>query len=195
VASKNLFFLGMILAAAGFLSPPLALIAGIAYGMSLPHPYHLQAQRLSRWLLQASVVALGFGIPLVQVIRVGRAGFFYTAGSIAAAIALGLTLGRLLQVKNGSAWLITIGTAICGGSAIAAVGPISEASDEDMAVSLGTVFLLNSVALVAFPLAGHAVGLNQRQFGLWAALAIHDTSSVGGATAHYGGPHSPWAPP
>lgn len=186
MTGKNLFFIGMILAAAGFLSPPLALIAGIAYGMTVPHPYHLDAQRLSRFLLQASVVGLGFGMPLAEVIRVGRSGIFYTAGSIAAVMVLGFALGRLLQVKNGAAWLITIGTAICGGSAIAAVGPISKASDEDMAVSLGTVFLLNSVALVTFPLVGHAVGLNQKQFGLWAALAIHDTSSVVGAAARYG---------
>jgi uncharacterized integral membrane protein (TIGR00698 family) len=159
---------------------------GIVYGMSLQHPYHVDAQRLSRLLLQASVVALGFGIPLAEVMRVGRSGVLYTAGSITIAIALGLGLGRLLRVKSGSAYLITIGTAVCGGSAIAAVGPITRASDEDMAVSLGTVFLLNSVALVIFPLVGHAAGLNQEQFGLWAALAIHDTSSVVGAAAKYG---------
>ena len=186
MTGKNLFFIGMILAASGILSPPLALIAGIAYGMTLQHPYHLDAQRLSRLLLQASVVALGFGIPLAEVMRVGRSGVLYTAGSIAVAVALGLALGRLLRVKDSPAYLITIGTAICGGSAIAAVGPIIRASDEDMAVSLGTVFLLNSVALVTFPLLGHAAGLSQEQFGLWAALAIHDTSSVVGAAARYG---------
>jgi uncharacterized integral membrane protein (TIGR00698 family) len=186
MTGKNLFFIGMILAASGILSPPLALIAGIAYGMSLQHPYHLDAQRLSRLLLQVSVVALGFGIPLGEVMRVGRSGVLYTAGSIAIAIALGTVIGRVLRVKNGSAYLITIGTAVCGGSAIAAVGPIARASDEDMAISLGTVFLLNSVALVIFPMVGHAAGLNQEQFGLWAALAIHDTSSVVGAAAKYG---------
>ena len=186
MTGKNLFFIDMILAASGILSPPLALIAGIAYGMTLQHPYHLDAQRLSRLLLQASVVALGFGIPLAEVMRVGRSGVLYTAGSIAVAIALGLALGRVLRVKDSRAYLITIGTAICGGSAIAAVGPIIRASDEDMAVSLGTVFLLNSVALVTFPLLGHAAGLSQEQFGLWAALAIHDTSSVVGAAARYG---------
>jgi uncharacterized integral membrane protein (TIGR00698 family) len=186
MTGKNLFFIGMILAASGILSPPLALIAGIAYGMTLQHPYHLDAQRLSRLLLQASVVALGFGIPLAEVMRVGRSGVLYTAGSIAVAVALGLALGRLLRVKHSPAYLITIGTAICGGSAIAAVGPIIRASDEDMAVSLGTVFLLNSVALVTFPSLGHAAGLSQEQFGLWAALAIHDTSSVVGAAAKYG---------
>ncbi|MDE3166626.1 MAG: putative sulfate exporter family transporter, partial [Acidobacteriota bacterium] len=133
-----------------------------------------------------SVVALGFGIPLGEVIRVGRAGALYTAGSIAFAVAVGMLLGRVLKVESGSSYLITVGTAVCGGSAIAAVGPIARASDEDMAVSLGTVFLLNSAALVIFPLAGHAAGLTQEQFGLWAALAIHDTSSVVGAAAKYG---------
>jgi uncharacterized membrane protein YadS len=180
MTGKNLFFVGMILAASGILSPPLALIAGIAHGMSLQHPYHLDAQRLSRLLLQASVVALGFGIPLAEVMRVGKSGFIYTAGSIAIALALGLLLGRVLRAKSGCSYLITIG------SAIAAVGPILRASDEDMAVSRGTVFLLNSVALLAFPVVGHAADLSQEQFGLWAALAIHDTSSVVGAAAKYG---------
>src|ERR1035438_4701931 len=115
MTGKNLFFIGMILAASGILSPPLALIAGIAYGMTLQHPYHLDAQRLSRLLLQASVVALGFGIPLAEVMRVGRSGVLYTAGSIAVAIALGLALGRVLRVKDLPAYLITIGTPDCGG--------------------------------------------------------------------------------
>jgi uncharacterized integral membrane protein (TIGR00698 family) len=186
MTSKSWFFIGMILAAGGLLSPPLALVVGTVYGLTSEHPYHLDAQRLSRLLLQASVVALGFGIPLAEVVRAGRSGFLYTAASIAFAITLGLLLGRVLRVKSGSAYLITVGTAICGGSAIAAVGPITHASDEDMAVSLGTVLLLNSAALVTFPLIGHAVGLSQEQFGLWAALAIHDTSSVVGAAAKYG---------
>jgi uncharacterized integral membrane protein (TIGR00698 family) len=186
MTAKNLFFVGIILAASGILSPPLALISGIAFGLCVQHPYAKDAQLLSRLLLQASVVALGFGIPLGEVMRVGRSGVLYTAASIALAIVLGLAIGRLLRVKRGAAYLITIGTAICGGSAIAAVGPITNSSDEDMAVSLGTVFLLNSVALILFPFVGHAAGLSQAQFGLWAALAIHDTSSVVGAAAKYG---------
>jgi uncharacterized integral membrane protein (TIGR00698 family) len=186
MTANNLFFVGIILASTGILSPPLALIAGIAFGLGVQHPYPKDAQRLSRLLLQASVVALGFGIPLGEVMRVGRSGILYTAGSIAIAITLGLLLGRALHVKHCAAYLITIGTAICGGSAIAAVGPITNSSDEDMAVSLGTVFLLNSVALILFPFVGHAAGLTQEQFGLWAALAIHDTSSVVGAAAKYG---------
>ena len=184
--SKNLFFLGVILAATGFLSPPLALVLGIVYGLTIEHPYHLDAQRLSKMLLQASVVALGFGIPLADVLRAGRSGFMYTAASLLTCILLGLLLGRMLHVNSSSSYLITVGTAICGGSAIAAVAPITRASDEDIAVSLGTVFMLNSVALLIFPLIGTAAGLSQEQFGLWSALAIHDTSSVVGAAARYG---------
>lgn len=184
--SKALFVVGIILAASGILSPPLALALGITYGLTLTHPYHAASRHLSRFLLQASVVGLGFGMDLQQVIRVGRSGFVYTAASIAFAMTLGWILGRSLAVKNRVSFLISAGTAICGGSAIAAVGPISDANEEEMAVSLATVFVLNSVALLAFPAIGAFLHLSQTQFGLWAALAIHDTSSVVGAAAKYG---------
>lgn len=123
---------------------------------------------------------------LHEVLRVGRTGFIYTAGSISIALLLGWGLGKLLAVQHRTSFLITAGTAICGGSAIAAIAPITSASEEEIAVSLGTVFLLNSVALFAFPALGTALHLTQSQFGLWAALAIHDTSSVVGATAKFG---------
>jgi uncharacterized integral membrane protein (TIGR00698 family) len=142
--------------------------------------------KLSKLLLQASVVGLGFGMDLRQVLQVGRSGFIYTAASISIALLLGWVLGRLLQVKRGISYLISVGTAICGGSAIAAIAPITNASEEEIAVSLGTVFLLNSVALLAFPAIGNLLHMTQTQFGLWSALAIHDTSSVVGATAKYG---------
>jgi len=132
------------------------------------------------------VVGLGFGMNLQQVIHAGRSGFLYTMLSISFAMIVGMSLGALLRVQNIPSFLISTGTAICGGSAIAAVGPISNASDEQMAVSLGTVFVLNSVALLIFPAIGTALKLTQTQFGLWAALAIHDTSSVVGAAAKYG---------
>jgi uncharacterized integral membrane protein (TIGR00698 family) len=183
---KIVFFVGLILAATGLLSPPLALAAGLVYGLTLAHPYHLEARRLSKFLLQASVVGLGFGMNLADVLKVGRSGFLYTACSITGAMLLGLAIGRWLQVERTSSFLITVGTAICGGSAIAAVGPISNATEEEMAVSLGTVFVLNSIALLLFPPLGWALHLSQTQFGLWSALAIHDTSSVVGATAKYG---------
>jgi len=184
--SKNVFFLGIILAASGLVSPPVALVAGIFFGFSFLHPFHLEARQLSKFLLQASVVGLGFGMDLRQVIRVGRSGFAYTALSISFAMLLGWALGKLLAVKPRASFLITVGTAICGGSAIAAIAPITNADEEEIAVSLGTVFLLNSVALLAFPAIGIALHLTQAQFGLWAALAIHDTSSVVGATAKFG---------
>ena len=184
--SKNLFFMGMILAASGLISPPLALLGGLIYGFTAAHPYHLESKRLAKFLLQASVIALGFGMNLHEVVRAGSSGFLYTAISITVAMLLGLGLGLLLHVGKKSAFLISAGTAICGGSAIAAVGPIAEASEEEMGVSLGAVFILNSVALFLFPLIGYALHLSQSQFGLWSALAIHDTSSVVGATAKYG---------
>ena len=132
------------------------------------------------------MVGLGFGMNLHEVLRAGRSGFVYTFMGIAFAMLVGMGLGTLLNVRRTPAFLISTGTAICGGSAIAAVGPIVHASDEEMAVSLGTVFVLNSVALLTFPAIGAAVHLSQTQFGLWAALAIHDTSSVVGAAAKYG---------
>jgi len=184
--SKNIFFIGLILAASGLVSPPVALAAGLVYGFSFAHPFHVEAMKLSKLLLQASVVGLGFGMDLRQVLQVGRSGFIYTAASISIALLLGWVLGRLLQVKRGISYLISVGTAICGGSAIAAIAPITNASEEEIAVSLGTVFLLNSVALLAFPAIGNLLHMTQTQFGLWSALAIHDTSSVVGATAKYG---------
>jgi uncharacterized integral membrane protein (TIGR00698 family) len=184
--SKNIFFLALILAATGLVSPPLALLGGLIYGFVAVHPFHVESKRLAKFLLQASVVALGFGMNLHQVLQAGRSGFLYTAVSITAVMLLGLSFGYLLHVGKKSAFLISAGTAICGGSAIAAVGPIAEASEEEMAVSLGAVFILNSVALFLFPVVGYALHMTQAQFGLWSALAIHDTSSVVGATAKYG---------
>lgn len=184
--AKNIFFGGLIVAASGLLSPPLALVAGLAYGFTFEHPYHLDARRLSRLLLQVSVVGLGFGMNLQQVLRVGRSGLVYTAVGITFAMLLGWGLGKLLAVKSRVSFLISTGTAICGGSAIAAVAPVTRATDEEIAVSLGTVFALNSVALLAFPAIGSALHLTQTQFGLWSALAFHDTSSVVGAAAKYG---------
>jgi uncharacterized integral membrane protein (TIGR00698 family) len=184
--TKNLFFVGLIVAASGLISPPLALLAGLIYGLSFVHPYHLDAKRLSTFLLQASIVGLGFGMNLHEVVRAGRSGFVYTAISISCALLIGLLIGYFFKVRRTASLLISAGTAICGGSAIAAVGPVVNAGEEDMAVSLGTVFVLNSVALFLFPAIGYALHLTQDHFGLWSALAIHDTSSVVGATAKYG---------
>ena len=184
--TKNVFFIGLIIAASGLVSPPIALAGGLIYGFSFVHPFHVEAKQLSKLLLQASVVGLGFGMDLQQVMQAGRSGFIYTAGSISFALLLGWGLGRLLQVKQRISYLISAGTAICGGSAIAAIAPITNATQGEIAVSLGTVFVLNSIALLTFPVIGAALHLTQTQFGLWSALAIHDISSVVGATAKYG---------
>jgi len=184
--NKNLFFVGLILAASGLISPPIALLSGLIYGFTLAHPFHVESKRLAKFLLQASVVALGFGMNLHEVVNAGRSGFLYTAVNITVAMLLGLGLGYLIQVSKKPAFLISAGTAICGGSAIAAVGPIAEANEEEMAVALGSVFILNSIALFLFPPIGSLLHMTQAQFGLWSALAIHDTSSVVGATAKYG---------
>jgi uncharacterized integral membrane protein (TIGR00698 family) len=183
---RVVFLLGLALAASGLVSPPLALAVGLVFGFVFPHPFDRSAKQLSRYLLQASVVGLGFGMNLHDVIRAGRSGFVYTVLGISFTMLAGMGLGALLKMQRTPAFLISTGTAICGGSAIAAVGPITGASDEQMAVSLGTIFVLNSVALLIFPFIGGALRLTQTQFGLWASLAIHDTSSVVGAAAKYG---------
>lgn len=184
--SRNLFFIGIIVAASGLLSPPLALVCGLIFGFAFSHPYHSEARHLSKILLQVSVIGLGFGMNLSEILRVGRSGFFYTAAGITIVMLLGWALGKALRVSQKTSFLISAGTAICGGSAIAAVAPITEATEEEIAVSLGTVFVLNSVALLLFPAIGTALHLTQEQFGLWSALAIHDTSSVVGAAAKFG---------
>jgi uncharacterized integral membrane protein (TIGR00698 family) len=186
VLVKTFFFAGLIISASGYVSPPIALTAGIIFGLAVAHPLPADSRELSRFLLQASVVALGFGMNLHEVIKAGRSGFIYTALGICFAIAVGSGIGKLLQVRANPSFLITTGTAICGGSAIAAIGPIIQADEQEMAVALGTIFILNSVALLIFPLIGSALHLTQQQFGLWSALAIHDTSSVVGASSKYG---------
>jgi uncharacterized integral membrane protein (TIGR00698 family) len=162
------------------------LAAGLLFGLSGVHPFAAESRGLSKFLLQAAVVCLGFGMNLKEVVHAGGSGFLYTAISITFVMSFGLLLGRTLQVGRTQSMLISFGTAICGGSAIAAMGPVLEANDEEMTVSLGTVFVLNSVALLLFPVIGHLIHFSQTQFGLWAALAIHDTSSVVGAGAKYG---------
>jgi uncharacterized integral membrane protein (TIGR00698 family) len=186
IAAKISFIFLFLISFSGKISPPLALFAGIVFGLALAHPFESPSRTTARILLQSSVVALGFGMNLHEVLKAGRSGFAYTALGISFAMMVGTTLGKALRVRGNSSLLISSGTAICGGSAIAAIGPVLEADDEEMAVSLGTVFILNSVALLIFPAIGNYLHLSQTQFGLWAALAIHDTSSVVGAAAKYG---------
>jgi uncharacterized integral membrane protein (TIGR00698 family) len=184
--SKGIFLIGLMLSASGFVSPPVALVGGLVFGLLVEHPLKRESSSLAKVLLQASVVGLGFGLDLREVIHVGRSGFVYTAVSISFAMLLGALLGKMLKVSGKASYLITAGTAICGGSAIAAVAPILAANEEEISVSMGTVFFLNSIALLVFPAIGHLLKLSQNEFGLWAALAIHDTSSVVGASAAYG---------
>lgn len=164
----------------------MTLLFGIAIALIFGNPRPALTRAWGHRLLQASVIGLGAGMDLPVVARVGLHGLGYTALTIAAALGLGALLTTWFGVRRDAGTLISAGTAICGGSAIAAVAPAIGASDEDTGVALAAVFALNALALVLFPIIGHAVGLSQDQFGLWSALAIHDTSSVVGAAAHYG---------
>ena len=181
-----LFLVLLAFALTPWASPPAALVLGVAYALVFSQPSPDKTRRATKVLLQASIVGLGFGMNLRQVLHAGADGFVYTAFSIAFALVMGWLLGRALKVQKTTAYLVSVGTAICGGSAIAAVAPVIGAGQEEISIALGTVFLLNSAALLIFPFIGHALGLGQTQFGLWAALAIHDTSSVVGATVKYG---------
>jgi len=168
-------------------SAPMALVAGIMFGVMVGNPWGARASTWSRRLLQASVVGLGFGMNLPDILKTGKDAFLYTAISISFTMIAGYLLGRIFKIPQRTSTLISFGTAICGGSAIAAMAPVIKAEPEETGVALATVFTLNSIALLLFPPLGHLMGMGQEQFGLWSALAIHDTSSVVGATAAYGG--------
>jgi len=170
----------------GGVSPPQALAAGLALALLVANPHAGLTRITAQQLLQISVVALGFSMDLHAVSRAGLHGFWFAAVSIAVTWGLGYALGRGLHIRPVTATLVTVGTAICGGSAIAAVGSVMVVGEAEMSAALGTVFLLNAVALYIFPLAGHYLGLSQSQFGTWAGVAIHDISSVVGAAAAYG---------
>ena len=178
--------LGAVLALMPFTSTALALLAGTCVALLAGNPYQRLTRAWTHRLLALSVVGLGAGMDLRAVARAGLHGLGYTVLSISFTMALGLWLARRFRVNRTTGLLVTVGTAICGGSAIAAVAPVIQAEERDVSVALATVFLLNAVALVAFPPIGHALGLGQDGFGLWAALAIHDTSSVVGAGLAYG---------
>jgi uncharacterized integral membrane protein (TIGR00698 family) len=184
VIQRATFVLFLLFCLTPWCSPPIALALGLALALTIGHPF--KTSQATKLLLQMSVVGLGFGMNLQKVVDAGRTGILFTIATIAGTLLVGWALGRAMHVSRGTAHLISSGTAICGGSAIAAVGPVIEATDEEMSVSLGTVFILNSIALFAFPVIGKAMQLTQTQFGVWAAIAIHDTSSVVGAAARYG---------
>lgn len=168
------------------ISAPIGLALGLAFALIFGTPFPKVNRVLSKWLLQASVVGLGFGMNLVKSLQSGAEGMIFTVASVVGVMVIGVLLGRYMGINRKTSYLISSGTAICGGSAIAAVGPVVKADQNEMAVSLGVIFILNAIALFIFPPLGHFFDLSQTQFGTWAAIAIHDTSSVVGAGYAYG---------
>ncbi len=183
---KILFFFLIFLCLTPFVPPPIALAVGLFAALTFGNPFPEQTKKATKILLQASVVLLGFGMNLGEVWKAGKQGILFTIATIFGTLAVGFLIGRLLKVKDKTSNLISTGTAICGGSAIAAIAPVIDADSEEISVSLGTIFILNSIALFLFPVIGHALNLSQNQFGVWAAISIHDTSSVVGAAQSYG---------
>lgn len=178
-------WLGAAACALPWVTPPVALFAGLVFAVFVGNTDAKRAATVQKYLLQGSVVGLGFGIQFGAVVKAGSTGVMTTALTLGATMGLGVALARLFAVERTTGRLISTGTAICGGSAIAAMGPVLGAEAGVMSVALGCVFVLNAVALFAFPAIGHAVGLTPEQFGYWSAIAIHDTSSVVGAAAKY----------
>ena len=182
---KFVFVLCGLFALVPVVTSPVALAAGLTFGLLFGNPFPLQSAKASKYLLQIAVVGLGFSVPLVEVWKATSSGFFLALGTIVGTLALGLFLARLFKVQSNVGALIAFGTAICGGSAIAALAPVLKAKSNEIAISLAVVFTLNALALFLFPPLGHAFHFNAAQFGLWAALAIHDTSSVVGAASAF----------
>lgn len=172
---------------ASWVTPPVALFLGLVFALLCGQAYPKFNKKVSKKLLQYSVVGLGFGMNLHASLASGKEGMMFTIISVVGTMVIGMFIGRkLLKMNRDTSYLISSGTAICGGSAIAAVGPVIKAKDSDMSVALATIFILNAIALFIFPVFGQWLGLNQQEFGTWAAIAIHDTSSVVGAGAAYG---------
>lgn len=170
-----------------WVTPPVALFLGLAFALLCGQAHPKFNKKVSKYLLQYSVVGLGFGMNLQASLASGKEGMEFTIISVVGTLLIGWVIGRkLLKVDRDTSYLISSGTAICGGSAIAAVGPVLKANDSEMSVALGTIFILNAIALFIFPAIGHALDMSQHEFGTWAAIAIHDTSSVVGAGAAYG---------
>jgi len=169
-----------------YITPPVALFLGLAFALTFGSTFPLFNKNASKYLLQISVVGLGFGMNLLDSVKAGSDGMIFTLFSVVSVMLIGIMAGKWLGVTKVPSYLIASGTAICGGSAIAAVGPIAKANESEMSVSLATIFVLNAIALFLFPVLGHWLNLSQHQFGMWAAIAIHDTSSVVGAGATFG---------
>ena len=187
VACLLLGYVPGLSALSSWVTPPVALFIGLAFALLCGQAYPKFNKKVSKKLLQYSVVGLGFGMNLHASLASGKEGMLFTVISVIGTMFIGMFIGRkLLKVNRDTSYLISSGTAICGGSAIAAVGPVIKAKDSDMSVALATIFVLNAIALFVFPVLGGWLGLTQQEFGTWAAIAIHDTSSVVGAGAAYG---------
>lgn len=183
--SKIIFIGAALLCVFPFVDTPFALLLGIILAQTIKHPFHNASKKITHILLQVSVIGLGFGMKAMQALEAGKQGLIFTVFSILSALTLGLFIGKRLKVENNTSYLISTGTAVCGGSAIAAISSIIKSNEKQISTALGTVFILNSVALFLIPYIGHLLHLSQHQFGVWAAIAIHDTSSVVGADCRW----------
>lgn len=181
-----IFVLLLFLCLFPVISPPIALLLGLVVGNLSGHPFLHLNHKATNILLQVSVVGLGFRMNVHSAVSAGKEGFLFTIGSIIATITLGSLLGKWFKVQKKTSHLISCGTAICGGSAIAAIAPVIKSNEKETSVALGVIFILNSIALFVFPIIGHWLQLSQTDFGMWCAIAIHDTSSVVGAASKYG---------
>lgn len=181
-----IFLLAFVLCLSPFITPPIALLMGLIIAQFIGHPYLHLNHKATHILLQISVVGLGFGMNVTSAMKAGKEGIIFTIISIIATLIIGYVLGEFLKIEKKTSFLISAGTAICGGSAIAAISPVIKAEEKQISMALGTIFILNSIALVVFPFIGHTLNLSQTQFGMWCAIAIHDTSSVVGAASKYG---------
>jgi uncharacterized integral membrane protein (TIGR00698 family) len=183
---KAIFIICIVLCLTPFISPAIALSMGLVIAQFTGHPYLHLNHKATHLLLQFSVVGLGFGMNVHTAMQAGKEGVLFTIASISGTLVFGYFMGKWLNIEKKTSYLISAGTAICGGSAIAAISPVIKAEEKQISVALGCVFILNSVALFIFPVIGHHFNLSQTQFGLWCAIAIHDTSSVVGAASKYG---------
>jgi len=186
ITRKVIFIIAALFCLTPFISPAIALLIGLVIAQLMGHPYIELNNKATHILLQVSVVGLGFGMNVHSAIHAGKEGILFTIASITGTLVFGYLMGRWLSIEKKTSFLISSGTAICGGSAIAAISPVIKAEEKQISVALGTIFILNSIALFAFPIIGHYFNLSQTQFGLWCAIAIHDTSSVVGAASKYG---------
>lgn len=176
----------VLLALSVFVSPAIALFAGIVFAVTIGNPFPKQSKKISKYLLQFAVVGLGFGMNLHSSLAAGKEGILFTIVSVVGVMVIGSLIGKWLGLLPKLSYLVSAGTAICGGSAIAAVSPVVKADDHETSISLAVIFTLNAIALFIFPPLGSMIGMDQQQFGMWAAIAIHDTSSVVGAASIYG---------